>query len=62
MIEVSVSEPRRLLEGAERDLAAFLALADGWTSLYVPGHAAPVRSALAHAPGMPEPAAAPPGP
>ncbi|MEU3448758.1 hypothetical protein AB0H29_16265 [Streptomyces thermolilacinus] len=62
VIEVPVSELRRLLEGAERDLAAFLALADGWTSRYLPGHAAPVRTALAHALGMPEPAAAPPMP
>ncbi|WP_079147835.1 hypothetical protein [Streptomyces thermolilacinus] len=62
VIDVPVSELRRLLEGAERDLAGFLALADGWISRYLPGHAEPVKSALAHALGVPASAAVPPRP
>ncbi|WP_405387749.1 hypothetical protein OG596_07155 [Streptomyces sp. NBC_01102] len=49
MIELSATELGRLLDGAERDLAAFLALAGAWVSENLPGHSAPVTAALARA-------------
>ncbi|MGW4229253.1 hypothetical protein ACWEF9_08185 [Streptomyces sp. NPDC004980] len=49
VIELSATELGRLLDGAERDLAAFLALAGAWVSENLPGHSAPVTAALARA-------------
>ncbi|WTX00287.1 hypothetical protein OG216_06775 [Streptomycetaceae bacterium NBC_01309] len=46
VIEVSVAELRNLLDGAERDLTNFLALAAEWVSRYLPGHRAGVMGAL----------------
>lgn len=55
VIELPVPELRRLLAGAERDLAGFLRLAAGWVTVHLPGHAAPVTTALARALDMPMP-------
>ncbi|GAA1098738.1 hypothetical protein [Kitasatospora arboriphila] len=55
VIEVSVDELRRLLAGAERDLAAFLVLAAGWASVHVPAYAAGVVDALARLVDLPAP-------
>ncbi|MGA5325317.1 hypothetical protein ACPCJT_04720 [Streptomyces griseoincarnatus] len=49
VIELTVGELRCLLTGAERDLTGFLALAAAWAIRQLPGHAAPVTSALARA-------------
>ncbi|MEV0091942.1 hypothetical protein [Streptomyces sp. NPDC050738] len=46
-IELSTTELRRLLEGAEHDLAAFLALAADWLRTHLPHQAVPVTDALA---------------
>ncbi|WP_420162214.1 hypothetical protein [Nocardiopsis sp. CNT-189] len=59
VIELPVAELRRLLAGAERDLAAFLRSAAAWAAVHLPGHAGPVTSALARALDLPPPAAAP---
>lgn len=55
VIELSVTELRRLLVGAERDLADFLRLAAGWAALHLPDHALPVTAALARGLDMPMP-------
>ncbi|MFE1441902.1 hypothetical protein [Streptomyces sp. NPDC058739] len=41
VIGLSVTELRRLLDGAEVDLNGFLALAAGWLAQYLPGHRVP---------------------
>lgn len=46
MIELPVTELRALLVAAERDLAAFLALATDWASRHLPHDAHPVAAAL----------------
>lgn len=58
VIEVSVTELRRLLAGAQRDLADFLQLAAGWAAVRLPGYVVPVTAALARAVDMPMPAPA----
>ncbi|MFE6067125.1 hypothetical protein [Streptomyces sp. NPDC056525] len=55
MIELPVTDLRRLLAGAERDLAGFLRTATEWTTRYVPGHATAVAAALARALVLPAP-------
>ncbi|MFJ6083909.1 hypothetical protein ACIQI8_21155 [Streptomyces sp. NPDC092369] len=47
VIELSVSELRHLLAGAERDLVDFLALAADWASRQLPDHCSAVTVALA---------------
>lgn len=47
VIELSVADLRPLIDGAERDLAAFHALAVDWSSRYLPDHRAAVTTALA---------------
>lgn len=60
VIELSVTELRRLLIGAERDLADFLMLATHWTHQHLPtGHRAPVTAALARVLDLPGPAVLP---
>lgn len=59
VIDVSATELRRLLAGAERDLTDFLQLAAGWAAVRLPDHAVPVTRALARAADMPMPV--PPG-
>ncbi|MEJ8646416.1 hypothetical protein WKI68_44425 [Streptomyces sp. MS1.HAVA.3] len=59
VIELSVTELRHLLAGAERDLADFLALATDWASRHLPGRCAPVAAALARVLGLPAPALPP---
>lgn len=49
VIELSVIELRRLVEGAERDLESFLGLATSWVSENLPSHAAAVTAALPRA-------------
>ncbi|MEU9129960.1 hypothetical protein AB0D08_17930 [Kitasatospora sp. NPDC048540] len=56
VIELSVTELRRLLAGAERDLAEFLALAADWARRYLPDHYGPVTAALARVLDLPTPA------
>ncbi|MFB7615557.1 hypothetical protein [Kitasatospora sp. NPDC056181] len=48
-IELPAAELRRLVAGAERDLAAFLELADTWAAEHLPDHRAPLTAALARA-------------
>ncbi|WP_326763211.1 hypothetical protein OHB35_53105 [Streptomyces phaeochromogenes] len=55
-VELSITELRNLLAGAERDLADFLALAANWASRHLPGHCAPVTAALARVLDLPAPA------
>ncbi len=55
VIEVSVTDLRRLLAGAERDLIDFLQLAAAWTSLHLPDYAPSVTSALGRALDLPAP-------
>ncbi|WP_331727741.1 hypothetical protein [Streptomyces sp. NBC_00158] len=55
VIELSVTELRHLLVGAERDLADFLALAADWASTHLPGHRARVTAALARLLDLPAP-------
>jgi hypothetical protein len=59
VIELPLAQLRRLLAGAERDLADFLAVAGDWASGHLPGHCAPVTSALARVLGFPAPAMPP---
>ncbi|MGY0233106.1 hypothetical protein [Longispora urticae] len=54
--ELPVTDLRRLLDGAERDLVDFLRLAADWTARHLPDHAAPVTAALARALDLPVPA------
>ncbi|WP_030320905.1 hypothetical protein [Streptomyces flavochromogenes] len=56
VIELPVTDLRRLLADAERDLTGFLRLADEWTARYVPDHATAVTGALARALALPAPA------
>ncbi|MER5894550.1 hypothetical protein [Streptomyces sp. NPDC001876] len=49
VIELSVAELGRLLDGAERDLTGFLALAEKWVSENLPDRSAPVTAALVRA-------------
>ncbi|MFD4908540.1 hypothetical protein [Kitasatospora purpeofusca] len=49
VIELPAAEARRLLDGVERDLTAFHALAAEWAAHHLPGHAGPVTAALADA-------------
>ncbi|MFG2334851.1 hypothetical protein ACGFMM_35340 [Streptomyces sp. NPDC048604] len=46
VIELPAAELRRLLAGAERDLAAFLDAAAAWAARHIPDHAGPVTQAL----------------
>ncbi|MEU9377607.1 hypothetical protein AB0D94_28075 [Streptomyces sp. NPDC048255] len=59
VIELSVTELRHLLAGAERDLADFLALAADWASKHLPRHCTSVTAALARVLDLPAPATAP---
>ncbi len=59
LIELSDTELRRLLAGAERDLTDFLALAADWASEHLPAHCAPVTAALARVLDLPRPAIPP---
>ncbi|MFD7445998.1 hypothetical protein [Streptomyces sp. NPDC059909] len=49
IIELPANKLRRLLAGAERDLADFLDLATTWAARFVPEHAGPVAAAIARA-------------
>ncbi|MEU8583224.1 hypothetical protein [Streptomyces abikoensis] len=53
VIELPVSELRRLLATAERDLADFLQLAADWAAQHLPDHASSVTAALARALNLP---------
>lgn len=55
VIELSATEYHRLLDGVERDLADFLALAGGWVRGHLPDHAVPVTAALARVLALPVP-------
>ncbi|MFE4599274.1 hypothetical protein ACFRKE_00265 [Kitasatospora indigofera] len=59
VIELSVTELRHLLAGAERDLADFLMAAAAWVRRHLPHHGAPVTAALARALDLPAPAGPP---
>ncbi|MFF1555921.1 hypothetical protein [Streptomyces sp. NPDC058279] len=59
VIELSVTELRHLLAGAERDLADFLTLATDWASRHLPDHCAPVAAALARVLDLPAPSMSP---
>ncbi|MEU9398242.1 hypothetical protein [Streptomyces sp. SID4985] len=59
VIELPITDLRRLLADAERDLAAFHRLAIGWAALHVPDYAVPVCAALARALDLPAPAVLP---
>ncbi|MFF3842135.1 hypothetical protein [Streptomyces sp. NPDC001930] len=56
VIELPVTDLRRLLADAERDLTDFLRLATEWTAQYLPDHATAVADALARALALPAPA------
>ncbi|MFF3981064.1 hypothetical protein [Streptomyces sp. NPDC001828] len=58
-IELSDTELRELLAGAERDLADFLALAAGWAFEHLPAHYALVTAALSRLLDLPGPAIPP---
>ncbi|WP_395363421.1 hypothetical protein ACHGLA_24735 [Streptomyces sp. YH02] len=53
VIELPVTDLRRLLAEAERDLTDFLRSATTWTTRYVPDHATAVADALARALALP---------
>ncbi len=53
VIEPPVTDLRRLLAGAERDLADFLRLATAWTALHLPAHTTTVAAALHRALDVP---------
>lgn len=55
VIEVPAGELRRLLAGAERDLADFLGTAAAWAARNLPDHARRVTAALARALVLPVP-------
>ncbi|WP_116215481.1 hypothetical protein [Streptomyces olivoreticuli] len=59
VIELPADELRRLLIGAESDLADFLRLATAWAARHLPGYAAPVSAALARALALPTPVVQP---
>jgi hypothetical protein len=58
VIELPAEELRRLLAGAERDLADFLDLAAGWAARQLPRHRGRVMAALARALVLPVPGSA----
>ncbi|WP_329201932.1 MULTISPECIES: hypothetical protein [unclassified Streptomyces] len=58
-IELSVTELRRLLAGAERDLTEFLAAATDWVTEHLPDHSVPLTAALARVLALPAPGIAP---
>ncbi|WP_225447299.1 hypothetical protein [Streptacidiphilus sp. PB12-B1b] len=53
VIELTVTELRHLLGGAEQDLNSFLALAANWASQYLPAHSTAVTAALARVLALP---------
>ncbi|MFF6777966.1 hypothetical protein ACFY8W_31060 [Streptomyces sp. NPDC012637] len=55
VMEVPVTDLRRLLAGAEQDLIDFLQLAAVWAARHMPAYAAPVASALGRALDLPAP-------
>lgn len=55
VIELPVTDLRRLLAGAESDLNAFLQLAAAWAALHLPDYATPLTSALGRALNVPPP-------
>ncbi|MFE7334015.1 hypothetical protein [Streptomyces griseus] len=55
VIDLSVTELRRLLADVERDLTGFLAAAADWVSEHLPGHSAPLVAALARVLDVPPP-------
>ncbi|MFE1906701.1 hypothetical protein ACFW96_23965 [Streptomyces gardneri] len=55
VIELPVTELGHLLNGVERDLTDFLALAVDWASRQLPDHCAPVAAALARVLDLPRP-------
>ncbi|MGY5004741.1 hypothetical protein [Streptomyces griseus] len=55
VIDLPVTELRRLLAEAERELTGFLAVAAGWVSEHLPGHSAPLVAALARVLDVPPP-------
>jgi hypothetical protein len=55
VIELHATDLRRLLAGAEHDLAGFLALAADWAAQNLPLHAASVTAAVARALDLPTP-------
>ncbi|MFI1658855.1 hypothetical protein ACH4ZU_28700 [Streptomyces sp. NPDC020472] len=59
VMEVPVTDLRRLLVGAERDLVDFLQLAAAWAARHLPAYAAPVASALGRALDLPAPVTPP---
>jgi hypothetical protein len=59
VIELSVTELRHLLDGAEHDLTNFLAIAADWVSQHLPDHFTPVTAALARVLALPAPAVPP---
>ncbi|MGW2376005.1 hypothetical protein [Kitasatospora sp. NPDC001683] len=59
VIELSVTELRHLLAGAERDLTNFLALATDWVRQQMPEHSDPVIAAIARVLDLPAPAVPP---
>jgi hypothetical protein len=59
VIELSVTELRHLIDGAERDLTDFLALATDWVAQYLPDHFIPVTTALARVLSLPAPTPTP---
>ncbi|WP_371619575.1 hypothetical protein [Streptomyces sp. NBC_00454] len=59
VIELPVTELRRLLTDAERDLTEFLAAATDWLSEHLPEHSVPLTAALARALVLPAPAVPP---
>ncbi|MFF3459599.1 hypothetical protein ACFYXH_35930 [Streptomyces sp. NPDC002730] len=61
VIELSVTELRHMLDGAEHDLTNFLALSADWVSQYLPDHFTPVIAALSRVLALPA-SAVPPKP
>ncbi|MFI1226315.1 MULTISPECIES: hypothetical protein [unclassified Streptomyces] len=59
VIELSVTELRRLLAGAERDLTTFLAAATDWVSEHLPDHSVALTAALARVLALPAPGISP---
>ncbi|MEV5974860.1 hypothetical protein [Streptomyces sp. NPDC051921] len=59
VIELSLTELRHLLAGAERDLVDFLALAANWASGHLPDHCAAVTAALSRVLDVPAAAVSP---
>ncbi|WP_459546257.1 hypothetical protein [Nocardia sp. X0981] len=55
VIELSATDLRQLLVGAEQDLVDFLALAADWATRHLPDHVDPVTAALARALNLPSP-------